>query len=149
MCRCSGPKHAACSEQLVCCLLERWQEDGRQSAAIYAFIVAQRAQDLLEIFFRSLEERSQVLAFRGLKGLQNKAFKIGFGRGNTDRSVRRRSDPVSLEDGVRFDRSLPDAFQSFPRVGSPQRLADLPLPYRRSQIGRDFHAQEVGGAALL
>ena len=70
---------------------------------------------------------------RRLESLQNQAFEIGFGCRNPVRCVRSRSDPVSLEDGVRLHRSL----------------ANLPLPYFPSQIGRDFHAQEVAGAALL
>jgi hypothetical protein len=140
---------AVCGKQLVRFLFERSQDDRRQSATIHAFVVAQSAQDFLEVSLRSLEEGGQVLAFGGLKSLQSQALEIGFGCRNPVRCVRSRSDPVSLEDGVRLHRSLPDAFQGFSRVGGPERLANLPLPYCRSQIGRDFHAQEVAGAALL
>ena len=49
-----------CGKQLVRFLFERWQDDGRQSATIHAFIVAQSAQDFLEVSLRSLEEGGQV-----------------------------------------------------------------------------------------
>jgi hypothetical protein len=93
-----------------------------------------------------LEEGGQVLAFGGLKSLQSQALEIGFGCRNPVRCVRSRSDPVSLEDVVRLQRSLPDAFQGCYRVGGPERLADLPLPYCRSQIGRGLSRARSSGS---
>src|SRR5580704_4416999 len=65
---------AVCGKQLVRFLFERSQDDRRQSATIRAFVVAQSAQDFLEVSLRSLEEGGQVLAFGGLKSLQSQAL---------------------------------------------------------------------------
>jgi hypothetical protein len=77
-----------CGKQLVRFLFERWQDDGRQSATIHAFIFAQSARDFPEVSLRSLEEDDQVLAFGGLKACRTRRSRSASGAGTRSDALR-------------------------------------------------------------
>ena len=54
-----------------------------------------------------------------------------------------------FEHRIGLCRRLTNRLECLPWVGGPQRLADLPFPDCQSQVVRNFHPQEITGAALL